>query len=201
MSKATEQGNVICIRIESVYTYGNPKAVLGNSFKFCKNFSIFYRLTQSRVSLPLESDGCEFGHVGYLEHVQLNVTLSARYRGDISLTLISPAGTRSTLLPFRIRDRRRGSFDEWTFMSTHFWGETSEGTWILEIQKGSPLSSKGEFLSLRNSFIVSFWFLPWFLFTKKKRRKKRNKNPQKSKEHFCNCISKLLIFVIRCQIY
>ncbi|PIK61372.1 putative proprotein convertase subtilisin/kexin type 5 isoform X1 [Apostichopus japonicus] len=101
------------------------------------------KLTQSRVSLPLESDGCEFGHVGYLEHVQLNVTLSARYRGDISLTLISPAGTRSTLLPFRIRDRRRGSFDEWTFMSTHFWGETSEGTWILEIQKGSPLSSKG----------------------------------------------------------
>lgn len=39
-----------------------------------------------------------------LEHVQINITLKHRHRGDLSITLISPSGTRSKLLATRRND-------------------------------------------------------------------------------------------------
>ena len=44
-------------------------------------------------------------------------------RGDIQFELISPQGTKSTLLPYREKDSWPGDFDKWSFMSVHFWGE------------------------------------------------------------------------------
>ena len=53
-------------------------------------------------------------------------------RGDVELTLTSPSGTRSTLLPFRDFDFVNDEgYDDWPFMSVHFWGETPVGTWAL----------------------------------------------------------------------
>ena len=53
-------------------------------------------------------------------------------RGDVELTLTSPSGTRSTLLPFRDFDFVNDEgYDDWPFMSVHFWGETPVGTWTL----------------------------------------------------------------------
>ena len=49
------------------------------------------------------------------------------------ITLVSPAGTRSTLLFPRSRDHLANSFDEWPFLSVHFWGESPVGTWTLEV--------------------------------------------------------------------
>uniref|UniRef100_A0A914ZFZ0 P/Homo B domain-containing protein n=1 Tax=Panagrolaimus superbus TaxID=310955 RepID=A0A914ZFZ0_9BILA len=90
----------------------------------------------SRLHLQLFTEGCSGNidrHVKYLEHVQAIVTLKAPKRGDIEIYLISPKGTRSTLLAKRQRDNARSGFTDWAFMTTHNWGEPSSGTWILEI--------------------------------------------------------------------
>lgn len=50
----------------------------------------------------MEVRGCESGTpVLYLEHVQVITTIRFGKRGDLRLTLISPMGTESVLLPPR----------------------------------------------------------------------------------------------------
>ncbi|VDK79502.1 unnamed protein product [Litomosoides sigmodontis] len=90
----------------------------------------------NRLQLQLYTDGCaSYPHnkVGYLEHVQAIITLTAPKRGDIQIYLTSPSGTRSTLLAKRARDTSRTGFREWAFMTTHNWGEVAVGLWTLEI--------------------------------------------------------------------
>ena len=53
-------------------------------------------------------------------------------RGDVKIDLISPSGTTSTLLPYRNYDFiNEEGYDDWPFMSVHFWGENPVGTWTL----------------------------------------------------------------------
>ena len=100
------------------------------------------------------------GGVGYLEHVVVQVSTTFEgvdaddyldsniynllydysdsndimpNRGDIQLSLKSPSGTVSTFLPFRNRDSWPGDYEEWPFMSVHFWGEDPSGDWALYI--------------------------------------------------------------------
>ncbi len=55
-------------------------------------------------------------------------------RGDIKVTLISPQGTLSVLLPYRKYDFvNEEGYDNWPFMSVHFWGEDPVGTWTLKV--------------------------------------------------------------------
>ena len=53
------------------------------------------------VEVSMDVNGCagQVNNVLYMEHVQAKVTLSYSRRGDIKLNLISPSGTKSTLLP------------------------------------------------------------------------------------------------------
>ncbi|XP_021348495.1 furin-like protease kpc-1 isoform X3 [Mizuhopecten yessoensis] len=92
----------------------------------------------SKISVPLHTDGCirTVNQVKYLEHVQARITLCAIRRGEISIYLRSPMGTRSTLLARRQRDVSRDGFNNWAFMTTHNWGEYAKGTWTLEIENG-----------------------------------------------------------------
>ena len=54
-------------------------------------------------------------------------------RGDIEIELTSPSGTRSVLLPYRDYDFvNEEGYDNWPFMSVHFWGENPNGTWTLK---------------------------------------------------------------------
>lgn len=70
----------------------------------------------------------------YLEHVQAVVTVNASRRGELTLNLTSPMGTKSILLSRRPRDSDTTvGFDKWPFMSTHTWGEDPRGTWKLEV--------------------------------------------------------------------
>ncbi len=52
-------------------------------------------------------------------------------RGTVQLSLTSPSGTTSTLLPLRRGDAFPGSYHRWPLMSVHFWGEDPEGTWTV----------------------------------------------------------------------
>ena len=92
-----------------------------------------------KIRVPLYTDGCQGtdSYVQYLEHVQARITLTASRRGEIQIFLISPAGTRSTLLARRVRDTSREGFNNWAFMTTHNWGERASGNWVLEIQNGA----------------------------------------------------------------
>ena len=87
--------------------------------------------------------------ISYLEHVVIRTTLtisgvsgdtsSTSNRGDIYIQLVSPNGTLSTLLPFRMNDvvvydRTTGAaYSDWPFKSLHFWGENPAGTWKITV--------------------------------------------------------------------
>lgn len=64
------------------------------------SFLMVDRNIGSHLSINKSVDAC-FGtdsHVTSLEHVQARLTLSYNRRGNLAIHLISPAGTRSTLL-------------------------------------------------------------------------------------------------------
>ena len=92
-----------------------------------------------RITYNLTTDGCmnTTNRIKHIEHVQAKITLSSFRRGEISIYLISPSGTRSTLLAKRHRDYSRTGFKDWAFMTTHFWDESAEGVWTIEIRNGA----------------------------------------------------------------
>ncbi|KAF5907317.1 proprotein convertase subtilisin/kexin type 5-like, partial [Clarias magur] len=72
-------------------------------------------------------------HVIYLEHVVVRITITHPRRGDLSINLTSPSGTKSQLLANRLFDHSMEGFKNWEFMTTHCWGEKAAGDWILEV--------------------------------------------------------------------
>uniref|UniRef100_A0A8C5I626 Furin-1-like n=1 Tax=Gouania willdenowi TaxID=441366 RepID=A0A8C5I626_GOUWI len=90
----------------------------------------------SRLSINKSVDAClgSDSHVTSLEHVQARLTLSYNRRGNLAIHLVSPAGTRSTLLHPRPHDFSSEGFNDWAFMTTHSWDEKPSGEWTLEIE-------------------------------------------------------------------
>ncbi|GFO36220.1 furin-like prohormone convertase [Plakobranchus ocellatus] len=72
--------------------------------------------------------------VNFLEHVQARISLTFYSRGQTVIYLTSPSGTRSKLLPARPSDTLEGGFEDWPFLSVHFWGERPHGIWTLDIE-------------------------------------------------------------------
>ena len=81
------------------------------------------------------TDGCDHtaSRVRYLEHVQARLSLNFLPRGDLKISLTSPRGTASQLLLPRPRDRAATTFQDWPFLSVHYWGEDPTGEWSLVI--------------------------------------------------------------------
>uniref|UniRef100_A0A8C6K8V2 Furin (paired basic amino acid cleaving enzyme) a n=1 Tax=Nothobranchius furzeri TaxID=105023 RepID=A0A8C6K8V2_NOTFU len=86
------------------------------------------------------SDSC----VTSLEHVQARLTLTYNRRGNLAIHLISPAGTRSTLLHPRPHDYSSEGFNDWAFMTTHSWDENPNGVWTLVIENVATTSDYGK---------------------------------------------------------
>ncbi|XP_076879104.1 proprotein convertase subtilisin/kexin type 6 [Brachyhypopomus gauderio] len=88
------------------------------------------------LNATISSTGCSDQPdrgVAFLEHVVVRVLIVHPRRGDLEVSLVSPAGTRSKLLAKRLFDNSNEGFRNWEFMTVHCWGERSEGTWTLEI--------------------------------------------------------------------
>uniref|UniRef100_A0A673LM62 Furin-1-like n=1 Tax=Sinocyclocheilus rhinocerous TaxID=307959 RepID=A0A673LM62_9TELE len=81
--------------------------------------------------------------VSSLEHAQAQLTLSYNRRGNLAIYLISPQGTRSTLLAPRPHDYSSDGFNDWAFMTTHSWDEDPRGEWTLEIENVAGISDYG----------------------------------------------------------
>lgn len=66
-----------------------------------------------------------------LEHVTVHVKATHPYVGNLEWQLTSPSGVKSRLARARYNDDTADI--DWTFMTTHFWGERSHGDWKLEV--------------------------------------------------------------------
>ncbi|UFH49388.1 S8 family serine peptidase [Pseudomonas sp. KNUC1026] len=94
-----------------------------------------------------------------VEHVEVDLDTTVGRLGDLTVTLVSPDGTRSTLLDRAgkvpqgmegasdsdVGSTRTGDF-KYSFMSTHGWGERSAGVWTLEVNS----AANGEPVTLNN---------------------------------------------------
>nr|XP_021497510.1 proprotein convertase subtilisin/kexin type 4 isoform X2 [Meriones unguiculatus] len=69
-----------------------------------------------------------------LEHVQVQLSLTYSRRGDLEISLTSPMGTRSTLVAIRPLDISGQGYNNWIFMSTHYWDEDPQGLWTLGLE-------------------------------------------------------------------
>lgn len=68
------------------------------------------------------------------DSIYYDVPITWSQRGYITVELTSPSGTNSTLLPRRRGDIFPGSYDNWPFMSVHFWGENPAGNWTVVVR-------------------------------------------------------------------
>lgn len=100
------------------------------------------RPINGRLELVIPSDGCRgtVNRITTLEHVQSIINLTTSNRGEVQIFLTSPQNTRSTLLAKRVPDKSTDGFRDWAFMTTHCWGEQSQGLWRLEIYNGASSS-------------------------------------------------------------
>lgn len=102
-----------------------------------------------------------------VEHVEIDLDANVGRLGDLSVTLVSPDGTRSVLLDRAgkvpqgspgasdsdVGNTRSGAF-KYSFMSTHDWGERSAGNWTLEVSdaaNGEPATLNSWALRLYGS--------------------------------------------------
>nr|XP_018904804.1 PREDICTED: furin-like protease 2 [Bemisia tabaci] len=92
----------------------------------------------SSMTVTMDVNAClgTLNEVQYVEHVQCKISLRFFPRGNLRILLTSPMGTTSTLLFERPRDIVSSNFDDWPFLSVHYWGEKAEGRWTLKIING-----------------------------------------------------------------
>ncbi|NXF91943.1 FURIN protein, partial [Eubucco bourcierii] len=98
-----------------------------------------------RLEVRRKVDAClgKANYISRLEHAQARLTLSYNRRGDLAIHLVSPMGTRSTLLAARPHDFSADGFNDWAFMTTHSWDEDPSGEWVLEIENTSDANNYG----------------------------------------------------------
>ncbi|XP_062910094.1 PC3-like endoprotease variant B isoform X2 [Mobula hypostoma] len=107
--------------------------------RHCVNNYVFQQKrsipTKGSLMLSLETNAChgKENAIDTLEHVEVTVTISSICRGDLSIHLTSPNGTKSELLGVRIFDNSKMGIKNWTFMTIHSWGENPKGEWKLTI--------------------------------------------------------------------
>ena len=124
----------------------------------------FRKISNSRLVVEATTDGCRdtINEVRYVEHVQAKISLQYHRRGDLQIFLVSPNGTRTTLLQKRKNDKQERDFHDWPFMSVHFWGEQPVGTWTLEMENVGPDDNSGKDGQCLSFFcVVSYIFFWW----------------------------------------
>jgi len=99
-----------------------------------------------KVNVSMITDGCDnmLSKVRYLEHVQARISLKYFPRGSMKIALKSPRGTKSFLLLPRPKDKIASTFEDWPFLSVHFWGEDPTGEWQLELSNAGSKQANAD---------------------------------------------------------
>lgn len=92
-------------------------------------------LPDQTLVLSLSVSDCQ---VVQAEHIQVNMSVSAKNRGQVEVSLESPSGTVSTLLPQRPLDLSPYGIHKHPFLTIHMWGEDPRGTWKLRVTYNGP---------------------------------------------------------------
>ena len=89
------------------------------------------------------ADGVLKTCVSRVEHVVVRASFQTTQRGAMRLVLSSPAGTTAELLTSRPLDRSSSSSNSmtWEFSTVAFWGESSEGQWVLKVLSSSSYAT------------------------------------------------------------
>ncbi len=110
----------------------------GYDYNSFYEYSFYYYYGHQQGRRGVDSDFEYFGDPETLDRDKrtINDWLGDKHtkRGDIKVKLTSPQGTPSVLLPYRKYDFiNEVGYDNWPFMSVHFWGEDPVGTWTLKV--------------------------------------------------------------------
>ncbi|XP_009881823.1 PREDICTED: proprotein convertase subtilisin/kexin type 4-like [Charadrius vociferus] len=99
----------------------------------------------SKLTISTDVSSCSgrSKRIHSLEHVQVQLSLNYSRRGDLVIALTSPMGTTSTLVTVRPYDASQQGYQDWTFMSTHFWDENPNGTWTLRLENKGDAYNTG----------------------------------------------------------
>ncbi|XP_071153641.1 proprotein convertase subtilisin/kexin type 6-like [Mytilus edulis] len=86
-----------------------------------------YNKRLTRDSIVVQVTQCS---VSYIEHVEVSLKVNHRHAGQIKWVLVSPHGTKSTILPGRGLDPTTEM--DITVLTVQLWGENPIGYWTLE---------------------------------------------------------------------
>ena len=90
------------------------------------------------MTLTITLDSSDYKYYTYSSNNNVVLEHAGPKRGDISIELLSPAGTKSVLLPRRINDYvNEEGYESWPFMSVHHWGENPAGNWKVNVSFAS----------------------------------------------------------------
>ena len=90
------------------------------------------------MTLTITLDSSDYNYYTYSNNNNVVLEHAGPKRGDISIELLSPAGTKSILLPRRINDYvNEEGYESWPFMSVHHWGENPAGNWKVNVSFAS----------------------------------------------------------------
>ncbi|XP_074626751.1 PC3-like endoprotease variant B [Acropora palmata] len=97
------------------------------------------------LSITIDTIACDGTdkEISKLEHVTLTVSFQHRRRGDVSIDLFSPSGTRNEMLSTRRYDDSKNGLHDWTFMTVHNWGENPKGVWVMNVTDNIATLNKG----------------------------------------------------------
>lgn len=84
------------------------------------------------------------GHNYIVENIQIKLTTNHPYPGELGITLVSPFGTESKLLPVNSNIYATGLEADFIISSNAFYGEESEGYWTLKIVDGGTMFAGGD---------------------------------------------------------
>ena len=97
------------------------------------------------LSITIDTIACDGTdkQIAKLEHVALTLSFQHRRRGDVSVDLFSPSGTRNEMLSTRRYDDSKNGLHDWTFMTVHCWGENPKGIWVMNVTDSILSLNKG----------------------------------------------------------
>jgi proprotein convertase subtilisin/kexin type 2 len=82
-----------------------------------------------------------------VEHVEVTVTVKHANRGDVGFVVQSPGGMRSIVNNRPLDDA--ADFTDYTFTSSHHWGESAAGTWTVSAVDARPNGTSGNLASVK----------------------------------------------------